>query len=145
MRIGRILTISAVVFAQVVSSIITGIAVPETIKAGEGFNLKITTSNYIQSVYDVSAAVGIAPGRGYPGSLGRVLESYYLGPKQSNVLYNITKWVPLPATTPMGDVTVAAAITSLYGAAAFPVLTTYNVSVTVGTFTSNIYVSSLRG
>ena len=66
--------------APVVSSIITGIAVPDTIKAGDGFNLIITTANYIQRVYDVSGAVGIAPGKGYPGSLGPARGSFYLGP-----------------------------------------------------------------
>ncbi|RPB24676.1 hypothetical protein L211DRAFT_837037 [Terfezia boudieri ATCC MYA-4762] len=145
MRLGRILAVTAAVFAHVVSGIITGIAVPETIKAGEGFNLIIMTSNFPQSVYDVSVAVGIAPGSGFPDSLGQVLGSYYLGPEQSNVLYNITKWVPLPATIPMGRAKVSAAITSLLGAAAFPVVNTYNVSITVGTFTSNNYVSSLWG
>jgi len=65
--------------------------------------------------------------------------------EQSNVLYNITKWVPLPATIGFGDVTVSTAITSLWGAAAFPQISTYNVSVTVGDHTSNNYVSSLRG
>jgi len=80
MRFGSILTVAAATLAPVVSGIITGIAVPETIKAGGGFNLIITTANYIQRVYDVSGAVGIAPGKGYPGSLGPVLGSFYLGP-----------------------------------------------------------------
>jgi len=83
MRFGPILAVAAAVLAPVVSGIITGIAVPETIKAGEGFNLRITTANYIQSVYDVSAAVGIAPGNGFRDSLGQVLGSYYLGPGES--------------------------------------------------------------
>ena len=80
MRFGSIFGVAAAVLAPVVSGIITGIAVPDTIKTGEGFNLRITTANYIQSVYDVSVAVGIAPGHGFPGSLGQVLGSYYLGP-----------------------------------------------------------------
>ncbi|KAF8417922.1 hypothetical protein EV426DRAFT_620892 [Tirmania nivea] len=144
MRFGSIHAIAAAALAPIVSGIITGIAVPDTVKAGEGFNLRITTSNYIQRVYDVSVAVGIAPGDGFPDSLGQVLESYYLGPEQSNILTNITKWVPL-TNIGKGPARVTAAITSLWGAAAFPQITTYNVSVTVGDYTSNNYVSSLRG
>jgi len=62
---------------------IYGIAVPDTIKPGDGFNAIIESSNYIQSVYDVSIVFGAAPGEGYPGSLGTVLGSYYLGPGMS--------------------------------------------------------------
>ena len=80
MRFGPIFAVAAAVLAPVVSGIITGIAAPDVIKAGEGFNIRVTTANYIQSVYDVSLAVGIAPGDGFPGSLGQVLGSYYLGP-----------------------------------------------------------------
>ena len=61
---------------------IEGIAVPRVIKPGEGFNIKLLTSNYIQSVYDVSVAVGVAPGSGFPDALGSVLGSYYLGPRK---------------------------------------------------------------
>lgn len=62
------------------SARIIGIAVPKTIRPGDGFNAIIETENYIQSVYDVSIAFGIASGPGYPGSLGTVIGSYYLGP-----------------------------------------------------------------
>lgn len=94
MRFGSTLAVAAAALAPVVSGIITGIAVPQTIKAGEGFNLRITTANYIQSVYDVSAAVGIWPGNGLPDSLGQVLGSYYLGPGRS--LSYISLQLPQP-------------------------------------------------
>ena len=67
---------------------INGIAVPDTIKPGSGFNAIILSSNYIQSVYDVAIAFGCAPGNGFPGSLGQVLGSYYLGPGESYFLPN---------------------------------------------------------
>lgn len=59
---------------------ITGIAVPDTIRPGDGFHAVIRSSNYIQTVYDVAIAFGYAPGRGYPGTLGTVTDSFYLGP-----------------------------------------------------------------
>lgn len=59
---------------------INGISVPATIRPGDGFNLIIESSNWIQAIYDVAIAVGYAPGTGYPGNLGTVLGSYYLGP-----------------------------------------------------------------
>jgi hypothetical protein len=65
---------------------IVGISVPETIKPGDGFNAIIQVENYIQSVYDVAIAFGVAPGTGYPDSLGTILDSFYLGPGKSNSL-----------------------------------------------------------
>lgn len=65
--------------ASVADARIYGIAVPEVIKPGNGFNAIIMSSNYIQSVYDVGIAFGYRP-EGFPGSLGTVLGSYYLGP-----------------------------------------------------------------
>jgi hypothetical protein len=59
---------------------INGIAVPATIRPGDGFNARILSSNYIQSVYDVAIAFGYAPAPGFPGALGQVIGSYYLGP-----------------------------------------------------------------
>jgi hypothetical protein len=59
---------------------IVGVAVPDTIRPGDGFNAIIMTENYIQSVYDVAIGFGVAPGAGYPGALGNVLGTFYLGP-----------------------------------------------------------------
>jgi hypothetical protein len=63
---------------------IVGIAVPETIKPGDGFNAIIETENYIQSVYDVAIAFGAAPGDGNVDSLGTVMGSFYLGPGKNH-------------------------------------------------------------
>jgi hypothetical protein len=59
---------------------IYGIAVPDVIKPGEGFNAIILTENYIQRVYDVAIAFGYKPAGAFPDSLGTVLDSFYLGP-----------------------------------------------------------------
>lgn len=134
---------TATAILSVASARIIGIAVPETIRPGAGFNAVIMTENYIQSVYDVAIAFGYAPGSGFPGALGSTLGSYYLGPEQSNTLYNITKWVPVPASTPKGEVTIGASLMSLYGAAASPTLSNYNVTIEFGDQTSSTYVSSL--
>ena len=72
--------LAAAATAAVASARIEGIAVPETIKPGDGFNAHIITANYIQSVYDVAIAFGVAPNAGFPGALGTVMGSYYLGP-----------------------------------------------------------------
>lgn len=66
--------------AAVAHARITGIAVPDTIRPGDGFHAVIRSSNYIQTVYDVAIAFGYAPGRGYPETLGAVSDSFYLGP-----------------------------------------------------------------
>jgi hypothetical protein len=124
------------------SAIITGISVPSTIKAGDGFNAYINTADYIQSVYDVSIAFGVAPGAGYQGALGQVIDSFYLGPQQSNVVQPIPKWVTMPSNIQNGQATLSGAVFSLYGAADAQTLTTYNVTVTIGDATSTNYVTS---
>jgi hypothetical protein len=74
-------SIAAIIpFLASANAIISGIAVPETIKAGEPFPLTIETRNYIQAVSDIAIAVGYARGDGFPGSLGTLLGSFYLGP-----------------------------------------------------------------
>jgi hypothetical protein len=79
MRASVIAATAASVFS-VAQAKIYGIAVPSTIKPGDGFNAIIESSNYIQSVYDVAIAFGYAPGSGFPDSLDNVIGSYYLGP-----------------------------------------------------------------
>lgn len=72
-------TLSAVIVG--VNARIYGIALPETIKAGDEVTAIIASSDYIQSVYDVAIAFGISPeAAAFPDSLGTVLDSFYLGP-----------------------------------------------------------------
>ena len=66
-------------FLAVAQARIYGIAVPATIRPGEGFNAVIHSSNYIQSVFDVAITFGFAAGEGYPDSLGVVTDSFCLG------------------------------------------------------------------
>lgn len=60
------------------------------------------------------------------------------------MLYNVTKWVNVPSGIAKGPATFAASLYSLYGAAASPTFSNYNISVTVGDATSTHYVSSLQ-
>jgi hypothetical protein len=86
MRFATVLAASASMLS-LASGRIIGISVPDTIKPGDGFNAIIQVENYIQSVYDVAIAFGVAPGKGFPDSLGTVMNSFYLGPGMSNSLY----------------------------------------------------------
>ncbi|PTB66525.1 hypothetical protein BBK36DRAFT_1119116 [Trichoderma citrinoviride] len=126
----------------VASARIVGISVPETVAPGSTVKGIIVTENYIQSVYDVAVAWGFAHGEGFPGSLGSVIDSSYLGPNLSNQVGNITQYITIPASAAKGDAVISASVMSLYGAAYSPTLTNFNVSVTVGDFTSPTYKAS---
>jgi len=146
MRFSALLAAAATAsLAGLSSARIVGVAVPATIRPGDGFNAIIQTEDYIQSVLDIAIGFGVAPGAGSGGDLANVLGTFYLGPEQSNVLYNVTKWVDVPAGIQDGPSTFTAALYSLFGAGNAPTLTTYNVSITVGGATSTNYVSSLGG
>ncbi|KAL2682605.1 hypothetical protein Neosp_007057 [[Neocosmospora] mangrovei] len=121
---------------------IVGISVPKTIKPGEDFEAIIISENYIQSVYDVAIAFGYSPGKGFPGSLGQVADSFYLGPEESNQLHNFNKTVKIPESAVKGEGLVTASLFSLYGASSGPTLSNYNVSVTFGDETSKEYKAS---
>ncbi|KAL6800411.1 hypothetical protein J3E68DRAFT_272040 [Trichoderma sp. SZMC 28012] len=121
---------------------IVGIAVPETIAPGATVKATVLTENYIQSVYDVAIVFGYANGDGFPESLGTVLSSSYLGPDESNVTYNITRSITIPASAPKGDALISASLYSLYGAVYGPTITNFNVSVTIGDSTSPTLKSS---
>jgi len=71
---------------------LVGIAIPDVIRPGEGFNAIILTENYIQSVYDVAIAFGYKPAGAFPDSLGTVLDSFYLGPGRF-----LLRYPPAPA------------------------------------------------
>jgi len=62
--------------------------------------------------------------------------------EQSNQLNNFTKWVQLPASVQRGQAVISASLFSLYGASSVPTLSNYNVTVTIGDFTSSDYVGS---
>jgi len=78
--------VASAALLSLASARIIGIAVPDTIAPGSGFNAIIETENYIQSVYDVAIAFGVAPGNGFPDSLGTVMDSFYLGPGEFTIL-----------------------------------------------------------
>ncbi|KAK5989444.1 Necrosis-inducing secreted protein 1 [Cladobotryum mycophilum] len=121
---------------------IYGISVPETIRPGDTVDVTIIRQNYIQTVYDVAISIGWAPGDGYPQSLGRVADSFFLGPKESNKVDNLTKKITIPADAPKGDAIITASLMSLYGAVYGPTLSNYNVTVTFGDATSTVFKSS---
>jgi len=124
------------------SAIITGFSVPDTIKPGDRISFTINTANYIQSVYDVAVAVGVSSGSGHQGALGTIIDSFYLGPSQSNTLSPITEQIVVTNDVPAGPALITASFYSLYGAALAPTLVTYNVSVTIGDSTSGSRVTS---
>lgn len=67
---------------------IVGISVPETIKPGDDFKAVIITENYVQSVADVAIAFGYTPDKGFPGTLGRLADSFYLGPGKASLRFS---------------------------------------------------------
>jgi hypothetical protein len=120
---------------------IEGIAVPPSIQVGQGFNLKLLGHNYIQSVDEIAAVVGVTPQNFPGGAIGPTLGSYYLGPEQSNTIGNITKWVPVPATQSTGPARINVQLYQLYGASRVGVITNFGVNVNfVNTPTSNTYI-----
>jgi hypothetical protein len=64
------------------TAIIEGVAVPETIVAGQSFDIILETANYIQSVQDVAVTFGIQSAPGYPGELGQILGEFFIGPSK---------------------------------------------------------------
>lgn len=79
MRTSSIFAASASLLSLAHARII-GVGVPSTIKPGEPFELVIQAQNYIQSVTDVSIAVGYAVGGNPAGSgLGIFITAFDLG------------------------------------------------------------------
>jgi hypothetical protein len=116
------------------SAIITGVEAPSTVYAYNPFTITLTTADYIQSVYDVAVAFGVAPGAGFEGDLGTVVTSAFLGPSQSNILTPITFSAVLPTGTQNGKNVLTAAVYSLFGAGASPSITEFNVTINVAGF-----------
>jgi hypothetical protein len=116
------------------SAIITGVTAPSTVYAYNPFTVTLTTANYIQSVYDVAVAFGVAPGAAFPDSLGNVMSSAFLGPSKSNILTLIAFDVTLPAGTGNGEHMLTAAVYSLFGAGYAPTVTQFNTTVIVAGF-----------
>jgi hypothetical protein len=112
-------------------AIITGVVAPSSVSTGTPFTLTLDTADFIQSVYDVSVAFGVAPGAGNAGALGDVFYSAYLGPQLSNVLTPIHFTVLLDDGVAKGDATIVAAVTSLFGVGATPDISFFNTTVTV--------------
>lgn len=113
------------------SAIVSTLSAPSTISPGTSFPLTVHTADYIQTVYDVSVAFGIATGKGAAGSLGNVFASAYLGPQLSNIITPIQFTVSVDASTPKGEATLVAAVTSLWGVGADPSISYFNTTVTV--------------
>ncbi|KAF5025605.1 hypothetical protein F66182_2307 [Fusarium sp. NRRL 66182] len=109
---------------------ISFIQVPTEIKVGEPFQADIIREGYIQSVYDVAIVFGYAPADAYPGTIGQPIDSFYLGPDESNKDTTLKKFLTVPTDAPKGKGLITASWTSLYGVSGSPTITNYNVTVT---------------
>ncbi|KAH6639552.1 hypothetical protein C7974DRAFT_134189 [Boeremia exigua] len=129
------------------SARIIGIAAPATLAPNSTFTLTLLTENYIQTVADISVAWGYTLAPGYAATLGSFVQSSYLGPSESNTLENVTVEATVPAALAgdayNGTLILSAGVTSLYGASSSPVVTGFNISVTVGAETSEELVRSV--
>ncbi|KAG4440363.1 hypothetical protein IFR05_004156 [Cadophora sp. M221] len=133
--------ISALTLLSAASARIIGFEAPRTIAAGESFTVSLLTENYIQSVFDVAAAFGIATGN-FPADLGILVGSGYIGPDLSNRVEKLNFTVSTFENTVHGPAVLSASVFSLYGVAYGPVLVPFNVSVTVGDVTSTDTVNT---
>ena len=57
---------------------IVGLAAPSKLAPGSDFQITLITEDYVQSVFDVSAAFGLSP-IVFPGTLGTYISSFYIG------------------------------------------------------------------
>lgn len=165
MRTSNIFAASATLLSLVQAKI-AGISVPSTIKSGDTFNFIIEGTGYIQSVTDVSIAVGYYPGAApLDDGLGIFITAFDLGKvgtvptrtspillfnrltepcstlvANSNYDGNFNKSVTFPTTSYTGGASFTASLESLYGVQYEPVLAPFNVSITIGEETSSDYV-----
>ncbi|CAH0044901.1 unnamed protein product [Clonostachys solani] len=134
----------AATLAATAQARIYGISVPETIKPGDKVDLKIISQGYIQRVDDIAIAFGYnSKAAAYPDTLGNLLDSFYLGPDESNLGQAvIVKTVTFPSSIATGEGVVSAGLYSLYGVSKGPTLSNYNVTITFGDSTSTTYKNS---
>ncbi|KAF9771082.1 hypothetical protein IL306_011300 [Fusarium sp. DS 682] len=121
---------------------IAGIKVPKEIAVGEPFEAIIIREGYIQPVYDSSIVFAYSPVTQYKGTIGRVVDSFALGEKESNKPEPLKEKLTIPKDAPKGKGLVSAALFSIYGADGSPTIAKYNVTVTFGDKTSKEYVES---
>lgn len=128
------------------SARIIGIEAPATLAPNSTFTLTLLTENYIQTVSDISVAWGYNLAPGFPATLGSFVQSSYLGPNKSNTIESITIEATVPeqlaSDSYNGTLLLNAGVYSLYGAGSTPVVSGFNVSVTIGEVTSTELVSS---
>ncbi|TID19999.1 hypothetical protein E2P81_ATG07299 [Venturia nashicola] len=127
------------------SARINGISVPKAIKAGTSIDVILLVGQSQQVITDVAVSFGVvSPVKdAYPGAIGEVIETVYLGPQLSNTAVDIPKSInSFPNKTPLGPVLFTAQVYSLLGRASSGVLATYNVTVFLGDSGSKDRVSS---
>ncbi|KAK2628218.1 hypothetical protein QTJ16_002864 [Diplocarpon rosae] len=144
MHFSSVATASLLALLSTASARITGLSAPSTIAAGRYFTISLLTDSANHSVYDVAAAIGVAPGAGAPGSLGTPLGTYFVGPSLSNTLAPLPFTMSMAPNITLGPVTLTATVFSLHGAAASPQLDTFTLQVTVGNSTSVDLVQSVN-
>ena len=142
MRTSAAVVTALSLLASTATARIVAIAAPKTVKAGSTVQVEIIGENYIQSIQDVAIAFGIEHGSGFPESLGQLITSKYLGPDESNVVGNITANIQIPASIPKGKATLTGILFSLEGAAYEGATEVFQLTTTVGKFTSTQYVRS---
>lgn len=139
---------TAALSSSLTTARIIGIAAPSTIAPNGTFALTLLTENYIQSVADIAVAYGFSlPSTAFPTTLGQYTGSAYLGPEKSNTLSNVTVEAKVSDALEddfwMGkDVVLSAGVYSLYGASGSATVTGFNVTVKIGTCTSDDLVRS---
>ncbi|OQO05629.1 hypothetical protein B0A48_09721 [Cryoendolithus antarcticus] len=132
--------LSALASTSLTTARIVGFYAPDYIHVHKPVTFCLEGVDYIQKVEDVTMTFGIYDylKEKYLGSVFDVVE---LGEAKSNVVGNISVSVSVPQIYE-GDVTITAALLSLYGVSKTPVTTYLYANVTIGAFNSDVYVGS---